>query len=92
MSPNPIVLITGFTGYIGSNIADQFLAAGYNVRGTSRTIEKGTSMQKALSERHGDGRVEVVAVPNMSIDGAFDEAVKGERRKTSLEIKFKIAD
>lgn len=82
------MLVTGFSGFIGSHIADQFLTAGYDVRGTSRTIEKGAGMQKALNERHGDGRVELVAVPNMSVDGAFDEAVKGECHKPLVETRF----
>jgi len=77
MSPNPIVLVSGVNGFIGSHVADQFLAAGYDVRGTTRTIEKGQIIKKALIEKHGDGRVEIVAVPNISDDGAFDEAVKG---------------
>ncbi|KAF8864423.1 aldehyde reductase II [Acephala macrosclerotiorum] len=78
MSPNLIVLATGVNGYIGSHVADQFLAAGYDVRGTARNIEKGQNIKKTLTDKHGDGRrVEIVAVPNISDDGAFDEAVKG---------------
>lgn len=80
MSPNSIVLVTGINGFIGSHVADQFLAAGYDVRGTTRTLEKGQIIKKTLTERHGDGRVEIIAVPDISSDGAFDEAVKGENQ------------
>ncbi|KAI0055323.1 NAD(P)-binding protein [Artomyces pyxidatus] len=31
-----LVLVTGATGYVGSNVVDQLLLAGYRVRGTSR--------------------------------------------------------
>ncbi|KUJ08584.1 NAD-P-binding protein [Mollisia scopiformis] len=77
MSPNHTVLVTGVNGFIGSHVADQFLAAGYDVRGTTRTIKRGQTIKKVLDEKHGAGRVEIVAVPDISIDGAFDEAVKG---------------
>lgn len=71
------VLVTGITGYIASHVADQFLAAGYKVRGTSRSIEKAHSIKKVLEKRHGAGSVEIVAVADMAKAGAFDEAVKG---------------
>jgi len=77
MSPNPIVLVTGINGYIGSHVADQFLVAGHDVRGTARTIEKGQVIKEALTEKHGESRVEILAVPNIAADGAFDQAVKG---------------
>lgn len=77
MAARPIVVVTGITGFIGSHVADQFLAAGYDVRGTTRTIEKGQVIKKALDERHGPGRVELFVVPEISADGAYDEVVKG---------------
>lgn len=77
MSSKPIVLVTGLNGFIGSHVGDQFLTAGYNVRGTTRTLEKGQVIKKLLTEKHGEGRVEIVAVPNISSEGAFDQVVKG---------------
>ncbi len=35
-----LVLVTGVNGYIASHIADQFLEAGYRVRGTARSASK----------------------------------------------------
>ncbi|KAI9743079.1 MAG: hypothetical protein M1818_003374 [Claussenomyces sp. TS43310] len=72
-----IVLVTGINGYIGSHIADQLLEAGYKVRGTARTLAKADGVRRALEKKHGSGKVETVAVGQMSEDGAFDEAVKG---------------
>jgi GDP-mannose 4,6 dehydratase len=77
MASDQIVLVTGISGFIGSHVADQFLEAGYRVRGTARVVSKVDSIKKALELKHGEGRLEVVAVPDMTIDGAFDEAVKG---------------
>lgn len=77
MAANPLVLVTGINGFIGSHIVDQFLAAGYNVRRTVRAVSKADKIKRVLSEKHGEGRIEVVAVPNIATRGAFDEAVKG---------------
>ncbi|KAG4414516.1 hypothetical protein IFR04_012361 [Cadophora malorum] len=73
----PLVLVTGINGFIGGHVADQFLEAGYNVRGTARTISRADTIKQCLTEKHGKGRLEVVAVPAIAIDGAFEEAVKG---------------
>lgn len=35
-----LVLVTGINGYLGSHVADQFLEAGYRVRGTTRDLKK----------------------------------------------------
>ncbi|KUJ12999.1 NAD-P-binding protein [Mollisia scopiformis] len=77
MASNPIVLVTGINGFIGSHIVDQFLAAGYKVRGTVRAVPKADNIKRVLSEKHGEGRIEVVAVPDLAAPGAFDDAVKG---------------
>ena len=74
---NSIVLVTGVNGFIGSHIADQFLTAGYNVRGTARSPSKADAVKRWLTKRHGDGRLEIAVVPNISTNGAFDDAVKG---------------
>lgn len=72
-----IVLVTGINGYIGSHIGNQFLVAGFKVRGTVRTIERGANVKRCLEEKHGKGRVEIVEVKDITVEGAFDEAVKG---------------
>jgi nucleoside-diphosphate-sugar epimerase len=76
-SSDSVVLVTGVNGFLGSHIADQFLSSGFRVRGTVRSIPKAENIRKALVEKHGQGRFEVISVPDITIDGAFDEAVKG---------------
>ncbi|KAJ7602296.1 NAD-P-binding protein [Mycena polygramma] len=71
------VLVTGANGFIASHVVDQLLAAGYNVRGTSRSAEKSKWLHEVFDKRYGAGRFECVSVPDMVADGAFDEAVKG---------------
>lgn len=72
-----LVLVTGINGFIGGHVADQFLEAGYNVRGTARTVAKADTIKNCLTERHGEGKLEIVAVPDIAVNGAFDEAMKG---------------
>ncbi|CRK25923.1 Aldehyde reductase 2 like protein [Verticillium longisporum] len=72
-----IVLVTGANGFIGSNIADQFLKLGYKVRGTTRSPEKHAWVSDLFSKKYGPGSFELMAVPDMSAQGAFYQAVKG---------------
>ncbi|KAJ4357074.1 hypothetical protein N0V95_002812 [Ascochyta clinopodiicola] len=81
--PNPAIpydstiVVTGCSGFIGSHVADQALAAGYKVRGTSRDSRKNQWLADLFKEKHGEGRFELVEVPDLGKEGAFDEAVKG---------------
>lgn len=62
-----LILITGATGYIGSNVADQALEAGYKVRGTTRSKAKGQWLNDLLEKKYGEGRFELVEVPDMLV-------------------------
>ena len=72
-----LVLVVGASSFIGGHIANQFLIDGYNVRGTVRSLDKIRWLQEISDKNYGDGRFEAVEVPDMTADGAFDEAVKG---------------
>lgn len=79
INPGSIILVTGVNGLIASHIADQLLAAGYNVRGTVRNLEKCAWMPAFFANRHTSTNVtfEVVKVADMSLDGCFDDAIHG---------------
>jgi len=77
MASDQVVLVTGISGFLGSHVADQFLEAGYRVRGTAREVSKVDAIKKTFDSKYGVGKVEVVAVPDITVEGAFDEAVKG---------------
>lgn len=69
------ILITGASGFVASHIIHEFLAAGYNVRGTVRSASVISSLgvaQGALATR-----LSYAIVPNVSAPGALDEALKG---------------
>lgn len=70
------VLITGINGYIASRIGHDLLKKGYKIRGTSRSKPSTEALLNGTYKEFA-GRVEMVSVPDMTIPGAFDEAVKG---------------
>jgi nucleoside-diphosphate-sugar epimerase len=77
MTGKGLVLISGVNGYIASRTAETFLKAGYSVRGTIRSSKSGKSLLDVLSKYTSTGQFEVVEVPDITVDGAFDQAVKG---------------
>ncbi|CAO3671509.1 unnamed protein product [Umbelopsis ramanniana] len=70
------VLVTGATGYVGAQVADQFLNAGYVVVGTSRTAAKAQNVKNYFDKKYGTGKFEVYETGDLVKDGAFDGAVK----------------
>ncbi|KAK0634258.1 aldehyde reductase [Bombardia bombarda] len=84
------VLITGVNGFIASHIADQFLKLGYKVRGTTRNTERNAWISKVFDSKYGPGQFELVSVPDMRADGAYDEVVKGVSAfvHTATEVSF----
>ena len=78
MSNPRLVLITGINGYIAAHTAASFLRAGYAVRGTVRARTPNVeSLVRKLSECHDGTKLELVEVPDISANGAFDRAVQG---------------
>lgn len=74
-----IVLVTGANGHVASHIVDQLLALtdGPVVRGTVRSQTTVELLSSHYKGRVSEGRLEIICVPDMLADGAFDEAVKG---------------
>lgn len=70
------VLISGINGYIASSIGLEFLKKGYTLRGTARATKGMETLQRGAYEEYGD-RFEMRAVPDITVPGAFDDAVKG---------------
>lgn len=70
-----LVLVTGANGYIAGPTIEAFLKAGYSVRGTVRSLPGADALKNALAD-YGS-KLEIVQVPDITLDGAFDEAVRG---------------
>ncbi|KAI0262296.1 NAD(P)-binding protein [Gloeopeniophorella convolvens] len=69
------VLVTGANGYLAAWVVKKYLEEGYAVRGTVRSVTKSAFLKDIFAE-YGD-RFELVAVEDITKEGAFDEAVKG---------------
>lgn len=74
---NSLILVTAANGLVASHVADQFLAAGYRVRGIVRSSKKNAWMTSLFETRHGPGRFELVEVPDFYAPGAWKEVVQG---------------
>ncbi len=69
------VLITGASGFIAAHIIENFLAAGYHIRGTIRSESTAQRIRDA-HPKYQDA-LSFTVVPDIAVPGAFDEAVKG---------------
>jgi nucleoside-diphosphate-sugar epimerase len=72
------VLVTGVNGFMASHVANQFVQHGYKVRGTVRNPEKSAWLNVYFDKTYGKGHLELYSVTDMTIENAYDEAVKGE--------------
>ncbi|KAJ7179555.1 hypothetical protein C8R46DRAFT_1074078 [Mycena filopes] len=70
---NALVLVTGVTGFVGTEIARQFVDAGFAVRAPARSTEKITDWKKA---NPGYESVQWVIVEDGTVPGSFTSAVK----------------
>ena len=71
------VLVTGASGFIAAWVIKDLLDEGYSVRGTLRSLEKSTHYKAIFRSEVEAGRLEFTEVPDMSVTGAFDKAVRG---------------
>ncbi|USP73898.1 uncharacterized protein yc1106_01172 [Curvularia clavata] len=67
------VFVTGVNGLIGSHVVDQLLKRGYHVRGAVRNAEKHKYLTEYFSEKHKNVNFELVNVPDMTIEGCYDD-------------------
>ncbi|KAF2489584.1 putative 3-beta hydroxysteroid dehydrogenase/isomerase [Lophium mytilinum] len=66
-----LVLITGASGFLGAQLVNETLKAGYRVRGTVRRQAQVESLEAFFRPNYGD-RVEFATIPNMTQEGAYD--------------------
>lgn len=74
-----LVFITGATGHIGFKTLVEALQAGYNVRAAVRSESKKSQILSAPSIKtlNPGPKLSFVIVPDLTAEGAYDEAVKG---------------
>jgi len=74
VTPGSKILVTGANGFIPVWVIQKLLEKGYSVRGTVRSASKGTYLEDYFKS-YGS-KLELVVVPDIVKDGAFDESVK----------------
>ncbi|KAI9338743.1 NAD(P)-binding protein [Obelidium mucronatum] len=80
-----LALVTGISGFIGAHVARELLEQGFTVRGTVRSQEKADQVRDVLApylKNHPENpneanALEFAIVEDISIPGAFDQAVVG---------------
>jgi nucleoside-diphosphate-sugar epimerase len=77
MAPNtnPLVLLTGATGHVGSTTLLRLCQDGYRVRAVLRSRDQITSLLTLPSLKNGSG-LSFVVVPDNSRPGAYEEIMK----------------
>ncbi len=77
-----LVLLTGATGFLGYLTLLELLRGGYHVRAAVRSVAKTEKLRAAPSLKAlapTEEQLSFVSVPDMTVPGAYDEAVKGVR-------------
>lgn len=70
------VLLTGGSGFIAAHTLEQLLEKDYSVVTTVRSEEKAQKIRGAHTEQVEAGKLEVLIVPDIAQEGAFDDVVK----------------
>jgi dihydroflavonol-4-reductase len=80
------VLVTGGSGFVGSYVILQLLAAGHEVRATLRNLKREAEVRAMLKNRGAkpDGRVAFFAA-DLSSDAGWPEAIAGDCEAVSAE-------
>ena len=69
----PLIFITGATGFIGAHVVTQALSAGYHVRLSVRKEAQISNLRKVFSSHSAN--LDFVVVPDFTSPGAFDIAL-----------------
>ncbi|KAL2194438.1 hypothetical protein P885DRAFT_42573 [Corynascus similis CBS 632.67] len=77
VSPGSRILVTGVSGFIGSHVADQLLARGYSVTGTTRDASKIAWIQQLFDNKYGTGKFNIVEIADFNKTAVFDTVLEG---------------
>ena len=77
-----IVLVTGINGYIASRIGMDLLERGYRLRGTVRRTQSARPLLEGAYKAYAS-EIEIYEVGDFTVEGCFQEAVKGKSRSLS---------
>jgi nucleoside-diphosphate-sugar epimerase len=74
---NEVLVITGINGYLASVLGHILLAKGYSIRGTVRSLRSANALLEGAYAPFKE-QVTIYEVPDITVDGAFDDVVRGE--------------
>ncbi|DAA77661.1 TPA_exp: Aldehyde reductase II [Trichophyton benhamiae CBS 112371] len=74
-----LVVVTGANGHVAQHVVSQLLSfhAPVRVRGTVRSSMVAQKLYAAFESFVSSGRLEIAIVPDLTVDGAFDDALQG---------------
>ncbi len=72
-----LVLVTGATGHLGFRTLVFTLQHGFKARVALRKLEQAEKLKATASLKPYLNDIEFVHVPDITADGAYDEAIKG---------------
>lgn len=91
MAKNKRVLITGITGFIAGHTAAAFLNAGYEVRGSFRSLEKADAIKATLAKSADVSRLEFVET-DLNSDSGWATAMAGVHGVVHIASPFPMTE
>ncbi|KAH9896128.1 NAD-P-binding protein [Cubamyces lactineus] len=98
LAPPARVLVTGANGFVGCWIVHRLLDGGYQVRAAVRSDDKARALSALMAKKHpgsdSTGAFDTAVVPDIAVDGAFDECLDGIGGivHTASPVSFAIED
>ncbi|KAL7910419.1 NAD(P)-binding protein [Trichoderma velutinum] len=87
-----LVLLTGATGFIGFRTLVLLLEAGYKVRAAVRNVAGFERIKALKSAAPYASQIEHIIVPDITVPGAYDDAVKGVKYIVHIASPFSAPD
>lgn len=75
-TPKPRALVTGASGFLATQIILILLDKGYHVVAALRSSAKADAWRNLYPQYSDKGQIDIVVVPDMQEDGAYDEAIR----------------
>lgn len=73
-------------GFLGSHVVEQFLEFGFKVRGTVRNLDRLSNLERRWDSKY-PGLFQAVEIPDLTKEGCYAEAIKGERLRFLCQIR-----
>jgi nucleoside-diphosphate-sugar epimerase len=89
MTESKTVLVTGLSGFVAAHIGLDLLKKGYRLHGTSRSAKSLQPLLDGIYKPYAE-HIKIFEVPDITLDGAFDEAAKGRLSNPSPQLTSQV--